>query len=394
MAVIKRTLDNNFEIILTLSTNFIRKYNLNHLVRNPRPTTAPYDEYWISLGPNESFEFPFVFPPFEVSYPAEYLEFFLSEIRKFLPNERNVDELLFMAYLLPQHSTDRDTDKFKANRLKIHGKLLLDLLKFPFKPVNKANIMEFVEDENELLSYFCLCSGDINMHLNQFVNEKGKIDKRKISEDLWVKVMERIHLEKNIRISLPGEKFLVISKEITVKFNSNFGSGTQRSKKAAGLYLEDEFFQGEGQRQNEEIIKLTAESIIAKQKEHNTEFYNALLSLDPSENNGLKKLSDILAIDNKTSHIWKLKRLSEIICSYFHDENIKRKIGNNNPSGSQLALLYRYFLLLGLLFDENGEQIHPFSNLLDLKRAVNTYKSELLKNPKYGSNYLKYAFKG
>jgi len=379
MAVIKEVSKGKHEIELTLSTEFIKKYNLQRLVLNPRPKTRPYNLHVENFDEPKSFTFPFVFPPFEIEYPKKYLEYFLTEFKKVIPIkeqklESHFDNLLFLAYTFNIEAQKRKFESDQKNRLKTKGKLLLELLRFPFSEINKGNVLEFLEgDPEELLAYIGVCSGINESH---FLKNKGEVDYEKVPDQLWKKIIDRIRTDKNISIPLTNEKSILISKEILVRFHTKIPSTRFISRSVDNEFL------------NEGIISLLAKSIIDEQREYKTQFYNALLEFDFSGERKLKKFSDMLGVYERQSHNKSLKKIAGLLSKYLEDENIAAPTQEGNLSVAQQQIIYHYLVLLGLVLDKN-EEVHPHKDLRALQKAVAGYK----RKEDLGAKYLKYAFK-
>jgi len=305
---------------------------------------------------------------------------FISELKNIFQtaSERNLDELLFITYLLPKISSEQDVKKFKEHRLKDRGKLLVELLRFPYETINKDNIMEFVEDEDELLAYLNICD-NVSLPESRFLSAKGKIDRRTISNSLWVKVVNRIQVDRNIRVEIGGGKFITLSKNILVKFHHNNDKAKHRSTKSFSII------------QNKETLIDIVRSIIDEQRDHNTAFYQALLNVDDSHEIDIKALSFTLGIYHTNSHHKNLKHLTDVISSYLANENLKPKTRNGTPSKYQLIMIHRLYNLLGFVSTKGG-RLKAFDDITDLSKAINADTELRRKQSDYGYVFLKHAF--
>lgn len=360
-------------IELIISWDFIQKYNLLSLVDNSRVLLSK------EQIKAERLAFPFI-PVYNYKEPEIYLNRFLEEIRKILPQNINnldyhLDNLLFISTSFFIEADILSSKQYYNNYLIEEGKFLLQMIKTPFSEITESNIYEYVENEDELLAYLQVLT-------------KGKDDKRflkgekinfsKISNSLWKKLNIRLHQDKNINVALTSYKKLVVSKDLLLQFHDR---KTKKSFKPirpkSGL-------------QNEHMVQIIIESLIKKQEKARTAFYDALLDHEfiTGNSNGLDKS---LVINTKSFYTSNLYTLYNKLKHYIIEENIfpaDRKLSVNHRINE---CIYKCFSLLGFLLKDKK----PATNRTyeELQASINTYKKKTGAKTSFATEYFHRTFK-
>jgi|GEM_PF-4429053 hypothetical protein len=385
--------DNQSQIELSLTYDFITKYSLEKLVDL---VMYPYGEHSITFYRPASFTVPFKFPYFQQydePFLCEFIELFNSVLESSSSElEKHADELLLLANTYVIANRDKYSDVYVDDVLRTRGKLLLNFIKAPLPKYTIETIKDAIYDhldsyekDNILLSYLSMLSGKPE---SEFKNTEGEIDFSTIDEDLQNKVIKRIVAYFNINIKLPEVKksnekeqpnFLIVSKDIKIDFSYNIGGKTVT-------------FTERDQEQNIKFNTFIVKTLFKEQKEHNTEFYKALLEHDFFSGEYDKLNHSTNKYNTESQNIYNLNQLYSGIMMYLETEKLlsvkdpiitKRKRNN---------FIYQYLIMIGLPLNSTSEWSDS-SSIKQIKERLSKFKIELSNKPLYSSTKFDNAFK-
>lgn len=371
-----------YRLVLKLSKEFIKKYELEYAVRDE------FDEYYNDYNTPGSFNYKFKFPVEAQNYTKEYLESFLKTFKSFLnigeliqmsssrtmlSTDEVIDQLLFLSQTYLVDVIKKQRDSYRRERFKENGKLLLELMRFPFPKIGIDNLCDYITDawydddrDAELGAYIYMVTGE---NENIFF-KKHRLVWSLVPKKTKKKVLERLKIDKNIKIEIDklvvdketgietiGKQDLIISRDIVVKFHSKVKDSGHSSKEA----ISDS--------QNREMLEILIKAFYEEQRTENTKFYQELTRQEMSKGIDFKALSDTLDLKSVESHSSDLKRLHGLLMQYLTTEKLI-VASRGEISYTHHNFIYKYLLLLNLLWNK-GAKPTPINNKNDLNAIIN-----------------------
>jgi len=381
MAKVIQIDNGNFEIQLTITWDFIKRYKLSAYTGNPLPVSKPFDIY-VNGNKDGEFNFPFYFPPYEkTNYPKEFLDYFLSEFQRILPRKKDktshhLDHLLFLAYVLA-HVYGRTQLTTRKKLLKKRGRLLVELLNIPWAKVTKEKIYDFVEGDEELNAYLEEAIKGKKEYKGKTYYQHGRIDPTLIDEELWQLIIKRVERTVNISIALTMDKQITISKDIPLRIT---GIGSIRK-----------FHESLQQ----DILRNLLAMLVDEQREARTELYDILCSDEFDQNQIMhhaRLLYTLGNYDDRGGYNKWVNKQTQLIAEYLHNEGIAHFHETGSTTGEQLQIIHHYLLMLGIL-QTKGVELKPYADIAELEAVLTMHYNEILVNHTYGVEHLRNIFK-
>ncbi|SDD49329.1 hypothetical protein SAMN05216464_101887 [Mucilaginibacter pineti] len=371
-------------IILDLDYAFIRKYDLHSLID---PNIFAHIGS-VTFNQPGKLKYPFKFPPFKkeqsVPFQNEFLKLFESLIDRYdIKPDPHLSKLLFFAYAYESENQSKKSEIQKQNRLRSNGISLLELLTVPLPEYTRENLCEAFENddlspkevEDRILMYLGVTS---NQPESEFM-QNDRLDWNKVNNQVFKKLLRRIHADTNTSLEMENGKFLIISKEIGIKFNYN----------RSGNFSFSSF----GANKNVELTQLVFTSLFEEQHREKTDFYDALLDHDFDSNDSSKGLSKILGLWNRSSHhTHNLKNLYDLVKAYLSDNCLIKFTDDSITTRKTNDFLYEYLILLGLSAKLNDNSVSQYT-IKGIKENLDRFKKNKTALPTFANAKFRNSFK-
>jgi hypothetical protein len=354
--------DGEYTIQLTLSKNFIKRYNLINVVN------SFYHHYFVDF--NEEGFFPYIFIP-DTNFPqAEYKEF-LSIYRKLTEtiglSDQQADEILFLSKTFEHFKKLKQSEIYRDEYQRNNGKLLVELIKAPIENYNLEDLHNAFSEEDEYLAdkeefIITYLSTVTDKPIKSFLDKKGNLNLKKIPSDIADKLIRKIRTAKNYTIelddSIPEPKQLIVSKNIKLSFSYQISDKTKYVDPIASDF-------------NETAIVGILKNLWDKDKIGES-LYNALLKHDYLGDGDITELKNIVGHWNRDKHdIYNLQQVYDIALNYFDTNRLIISTKGNTKSMRDRFLL-KLFVFFGIV-NEKGQfsSFTTMSNLNTQLLAVN-----------------------